>query len=265
MSRPIVGNADPRARGALGDDRLARQHRRGDRRARVLLIERYLPMASRLAARYRQTSEPVADLEQVAAVGLVKAVDRWDPDRGIPFAAFGAPTILGELRHHFRDATWDVRPPRRVAELCRSVEQAHGALRAEIGREPSTAEVAASLNQSREAVEEAIEAGASRRLASVDTPVSDRTGMPSTVGELVGETDVEYARVEARATVERLVAVLDARARRALRLWLEEGLHQHEIAQQLGCSQVHVSRILRRAIRKLAAYAEAASEPGLAA
>ena len=123
-----VRSGSERARRQRDDQRLMRRHKRGDAAARDELIERYMPLARSLALRYRRASEPLDDLVQVASVGLVKAVDRWDPDRGLAFSSYAVPTILGELRRYFRDATWDVRPARDLQELCLSVEEAREAL-----------------------------------------------------------------------------------------------------------------------------------------
>ena len=134
---------DERARRQRQDQRLAQRHQRGEAAARDELIERYMPLARSLALRYRRASEPLDDLIQVASVGLVKAVDRWDPDRGLAFSSYAVPTILGELRRYFRDSTWDVRPARDLQELCLAVEEARDALWVELGRSPTVADLAA--------------------------------------------------------------------------------------------------------------------------
>jgi len=233
------------------DQRLTRQYRGGDRRARERLIERYLPLARRLTLRYRRPFESGDDLFQVACLGLVKAVDRWDPDRGLAFSSFAVPTILGELRRYFRDATWDVRPPRRLQELHLSVIEAHAELSSATGREPTVADLARRLSRSREEVEEALRAAEGRCALSLDRPAEDGDHTWVTAGETIGEDDRDYERVEARATVVRLISILDHRAREVVRLRFEEELTQSEIGKRVGCSQMHVSRIIRDALEQL--------------
>jgi RNA polymerase sigma-B factor len=235
------------------DQHLRRRQRAGDRRAREALIERHMPLARRLALRYRRGFEPADDLVQVATEALVKAVDRWDPDRGLAFSSFAVPTILGELRRYFRDATWEMRPPRRIQELCLSVQRARDELNRATGREPTTADLARRLDRPYDEVAEALQAVDGRSLHSLDVPVHSEEHDPTTTpGDLIGDDDVEYERVEARATVERLTSILDDRSREILRLRFEEDLHQIEIASRIGCSQMHVSRIIRASLDRLA-------------
>jgi RNA polymerase sigma-B factor len=238
------------------DDReLGRRAQAGDARARRALIERYLPFARRLALRYRQSAEPLDDVTQVASIGLIKAVDRWEPSMGHAFISYAMPTILGELRRYFRDATWMVRPPRGLLELARIVEHARDPLGAALGREPSVADLAEFLDRPAAAVAEAHQAYASRLTRSLDIPVDDSDREPSTVGELVGREDDEYVRVEARTVVERLTRILDQRAREILRLRFEHDLLQSEIAAAVGCSQMQVSRIIRVSLERMSAHA----------
>src|SRR3954453_22390987 len=229
-----------RARRQRDDQRLMHETKRGDPRAREELIERYMRLAGSLAMRSRRASEPLDDLVQVASVGLVKAVDRWDPDRGLAFSSYAVPTILGELRRYFRDATWDVRPARDVQELCLSVEEAREALWAALGRSPTVADIAARLNRPQEEVLEALQATEGRSLRSLDAPVHEEEGDSASAGELIGADDPEYDRVDAGVTIERLSGVLDERAREILRLRFSEDLLQSEIAARVGCSQMHV-------------------------
>jgi len=242
----------------LDDDRrLARRQRAGDALAREILIERHLPLSRALAARYRRSAEPMDDLRQVAAVGLVKAVDRWDPERGFEFATFAVPTILGELRRHFRDATWDVRPPRPVQELHQQVDRARDALYGRHGREPRPHELAQHLDRPYAAVVEALRAGHGRHVRSLDAAVHDDPEQATTVAETVGGDDIEYERTEVRLTLDRLLRTLDRRAREVLRLRFVLELQQAEIGERIGCSQMHVSRIIRAALEKLALAAAA--------
>jgi RNA polymerase sigma-B factor len=250
----MLGRRDPPY--LIEDVRLMRLHRRGDGRAREIMIGRYLPLARALASRYGRTAEPFDDLVQVASLGLVKAVDRWDPDRGTAFSSFAVPTILGELRRHFRDATWMVRPPRPLQELSLSVERVRERLNGTTGYEPTATDLAERLGRSPEEVEAALQASEGRTLRSFDTPLHDRD--PSVPIEVIGEIERGYDEVEARATIERMTSILDARAREILRLRYEDDLVQSEIAKRMGCSQMQVSRILRSSIERLHLLASAA-------
>ena len=250
------GRTSPRerARRQRDDQQLMRRHRDGDGRAREELIERYMPLARSLALRYRRASEPLDDLVQVASVGLVKAVDRWDPDRGLAFSSYAVPTILGELRRYFRDATWDVRPARDLQELCLSVEEARETLWGELGRSPTVGDIAARLQRSPEEIVEALQATEGRSVRSLDAPVHEEEGDSASAGDLIGADDAEFERVEAGITIERMTGILDERAREILRLRFREDLLQSEIAEQVGCSQMHVSRIIRASLERLYAY-----------
>jgi RNA polymerase sigma-B factor len=243
-----------RARRQREDQRLMHRNQQGDGRARDELIERYMPLARSLALRYRRASEPLDDLIQVASVGLVKAVDRWDPDRGLAFSSYAVPTILGELRRYFRDATWDVRPARDLQELCLAVEEARETLWGQLGRSPTATDIAERLNRSQEDVIEALQATEGRSVRSLDAPVHDEEEGSASAGDLIGHPDGEFERVEAGVTIERLSGILDDRAREILRLRFQEDLLQSEIAEQVGCSQMHVSRIIRSSLEKLYAY-----------
>lgn len=259
-SPSIRSTADPRARGKTGDRRLTAQLRRGDRRARALMIERYLPFAAGLALRYRHNPESAEDLVQVASVGLVKAVDGWDPDRGVPFSTYAAPTILGELRRYFRDKTWHVRPPRRLQELALAVERARAAFRADSGREPTVAELAGRLCRSPAEIEEALQAGQAHIARSLDAPTREG-GEVATLADRLGCDDADYEQVEARATIAQLASVLDDRARTILRLRYEHDLKQSEIAERVGYSQMYISRSIRHSLDRMALCATVPAPP----
>lgn len=244
-------NPQDRARRQREDQRLMRLHRLGSARAREELIERYMPLARSLALRYRRASEPLDDLVQVASVGLVKAVDRWDAERGLAFSSYAVPTILGELRRYFRDATWDVRPARDLQELCLSVEEAREALWGQLGRSPTVADISGRLDRSPEEVVEALQATEGRSVRSLDAPVHEEEGDSASAGDLIGSDDAEFDRVEAGITIERMTGILDDRAREILRLRFQEDLLQSEIAERVGCSQMHVSRIIRSSLERL--------------
>lgn len=245
----------PRAGRAEQDRRLHHRRRLGDSRARDAMIERYMPLARSLAMRYRRSSEPLDDLVQVASLGLVKAVDRWDPVRGTAFSSYAVPTILGELRRHFRDTTWALRPGRDLQERCLALDCAREALWVELGRSPTVAELAGWIGVTPEAVLEALQAGEGYTLRSLDAPAREEESDAATAGDLVGACDRGYDRVEAGVTVASLTSILDERAREILRLRFEEDLLQMEIAERVGCSQMHVSRIIRSSLERLYAYA----------
>jgi RNA polymerase sigma-B factor len=234
------------------DTRLVRDRRNGDPHARETMIRRYLPFARSLAARYRHPFEPLDDLEQVAALGLIKAVDRWDPTRGIPFRVFATPTILGELRRYFRDATWAVRPPRPLQELSLEVERAREPLHLATGREPRVADLARRLGRTAADVDEALRAAGGRWTRPLDAPLD---GEDVTLGDTIGRDEPGYARAEARAVIERLSVGLDSRTRLILRLRFDEDLTQAEIAERVGLSQMYVSRLIRRAVDRLSTIA----------
>jgi RNA polymerase sigma-B factor len=218
-------------------------------RVREDLIERFMPLARSLAMRYRGGSEPIEDLVQVASLGLVKAIDGFDPERGRPFTAYAVPTILGELRRHFRDHVSNIHLPRSLQERTMKVDHAIRELTEEQGRFPTVAQVAQRLDLPQEQVLEALSAGEARRTVSLDAPrVRDDEDSLSTI-ETVGGHDLGYDRVEAgQAAVE---AGLDERDWLVLRLRFVDQMNQYEIGRRLGISQMQVSRIMRRALRKL--------------
>ena len=192
--RPRSASATPidRARRQREDQRLMRRVQTGDGRAREELIERYMPLSRSLALRYRRASEPLDDLIQVASVGLVKAVDRWDPERGLAFSSYAVPTILGELRRYFRDSTWDVRPARDLQELCLALEEARESLWGELGRQPTVADLAARLDRQPEEIVEALQATEGRSVRSLDAPVHDEENDSASAGDLLGSEDEEF-------------------------------------------------------------------------
>ncbi|MGH2973435.1 MAG: sigma-70 family RNA polymerase sigma factor [Solirubrobacterales bacterium] len=215
------------------------------------LCRRLLPFARSLALRYRDAPEQLDDLMQVASLGLVKALDGFDPARGVRFPAYAAPTILGELRRHFRDLVSDVHFPRGLQERVMAVSSAAGTLTEEQGRTPTMSAIATRLGLFEEEVAEALAADEARHTLSLDAP-SDRTEADSPpLIESVEETEseLEFDRVEAQLAVAEVP--LDDRERTVLRLRFDEDLTQREIGHQIGVSQMQVSRILRRALRRL--------------
>jgi RNA polymerase sigma-B factor len=234
---------------------LWRMHAAGDVAARERLVQRYLRLAESLARRYARSSEPMDDLDQVAYLGLVQAVDRFDPDRGVAFSSFAVPTILGELKRHFRDRTWAVRVPREVRDAVIVVERASDALSSALGRSPSPAEVAEATGLTVERVVEARGAALAYRAESIDRPAQgDDDGL--TVGDRLGLRDDNLHRAENGVALEQLAAaVLSRRDREVLRLRIREDLLQREIAERVGLSQMQVSRVLRDALNALTEHA----------
>jgi RNA polymerase sigma-B factor len=230
---------------------------RGDPAIRDKLVERFLPLARRLALRYRHGSEPLEDLVQVASLGLVKAVDRFDPDRGLAFSSFAVPTILGELKRHFRDHGWSVHVPRGLQERVAAVEQASSRLGSKLGRPPSVAELCNELDLDEESVVEALGAARAYDAVSLEASTGEREHEgPPALEERLGERDERLELVELAASVAPALAALPDREREILRLRFIEDLTQQEIAERVGCSQMQVSRLLRRSLSRLRAVAD---------
>lgn len=228
-----------------------RWRRRGDERAHAELVDRHLPLVRQLARRYAYTSEPLDDLVQVGSVGLLHALARYDPRVGSSFKAYAVPTILGELRRHFRDTAWSVHLPRSLQERTRNVQRAIASLQAALGRSPTIAEIAQQIGASSEQVIEAMEARLAYRVESLDAP-PDR-GEERDNSHRAGELDAGYETAEQSALLSRALRSLPPRERVLVRLRFEEDLSQSEIGQQLGISQMHVSRLLRRALARMEA------------
>ena len=245
----------------LEDERLlARYHESGDLEARDELVVRFMPLARQLAARYRHAGEPLEDLVQVACVGLIKAVDRYDPERGSGFTRYAVPTMLGEIKRHFRDRGWSVHVPRATQELVLKVGEALGALPAKLGRSPTPRDVAAAVGASVEEVLEAMEAATAYEAVSLDAPRPASGEEESwTLAESLSEEDPGFERVEVGETLRGTLEALPARERLILRLRFEEDMTQAEIADLIDVSQMHVSRLLRRSLDRLSAAGAAAA------
>jgi RNA polymerase sigma-B factor len=255
--RPVP--SDDRAARTREDRRLLiRLHHHGDQAAREALVQRFLPLARQLARRYQHGGEQLDDLIQVASLGLLKAIDRFDPARETAFSSFAVPTILGELKRHFRDKGWSVRVPRDLQELAVRVERVSDELSRGLGRAPSIAELAEEIGTTAEQVLEAREASNAYRAVSLDRPRDDEDEHDGGMADAFGIEDTGFAVAEDAATVERLMRVLSDREREVLRLRFAEDLTQSEIGARVGVSQMHVSRLIRHAVAQLR---DAAEEP----
>ncbi len=232
------------------DELFARWHEDGDRQARGELIERFLPLARKLARRYVGAHEPIDDLMQVASVGLVGAVDRYRPDRGTAFTSFAVPTILGELKRYFRDYGWAVHVPRGTQELALKVENAQRALSSRAARPPTVQEVAEYLELDVEQVLDALEAAGAHHTASLDVSRDDEEDS-TTLVESLGAEDERFELIDGTLTIASVADRLSPRERLVVELRFVHELTQTEIAERIGVSQMQVSRILRRALETL--------------
>jgi RNA polymerase sigma-B factor len=210
-------------------------------------VQRHLGLAQSLATRYAHRGESLDDLIQVAMIGLVRAAERFSEDRGIQFSTFATATILGELKHHFRDARWAVHVPRSVQEAYLRAKEAADSLNQELGRSPSLLEIGERAGLSQEQVVAAMEAGSAFRMVSLDAP-GDDDGPPM---ERAGQDTDDVEAVEQRQLLDPLVRRLSERERQILQLRFERDLTQREIAAVLGMSQMHVSRLLSRTLAQL--------------
>ena len=221
----------------------------GHAAARAAAIEAWRPMARRLAQRYARRGETLEDLVQVASIGLIRAVDRFDAGRGTPFTAYAIPTIIGEIKRHFRDRTWSIRVPRRLQELRLAINAAHSTLSHTLGRSPTVADVAAHLGVTDEAVIEGLEGARAYQATSLSAPTGADGG--TELGETLGATDAGYEAVDQHESLQPALAGLDERDRRIIALRFYGNLTQTQIAAELDLSQMHVSRLLRRALDRL--------------
>jgi len=242
--------------GARSDGELLARARAGDPRARERLAERYLPLARQLARRYQRSEEPLDDLVQVASLGLLKAIDRFDTGRDVPFSSFAVPTILGELKRHFRDRTWSVRVPRDLKELALRVDRVAAELSFGKHRAPTVAELAEALGVTEEQVLDALRAAGAYHAGSLDAPRSGRAAADApgeSLADALGEEEDGFERAEERATLAPLLAHVSPRERLVLRLRFGEDLTQAEIGERIGVSQMQVSRLIRQALIRLRA------------
>lgn len=245
---PLSGTSA--VRDASLEQLIALHRETGDERFRARAIEAAMPLARKLARRYEGTGETLEDLIQVASMGLVKAVDRFDPAVGRRFASFAIPTITGELRRHFRDTSWSVHLPRGLQEDVLRVRTVARELSERLGRAPTVSELSEASGLETEQVVEALQATVARDTSSLDQPLGgEENDVP--LGEMLGRTDGRLALVEARVTVSPHLRALPEREREVLFLRFVHDMTQTEIGERVGCSQMQVSRLLRRALERL--------------
>jgi len=234
----------------------------GDKGLRDEIVASQVGLAEYLARRFKNRGEPIEDLIQVALLGLLKAVERFDPSRGLEFSTFATPTIVGELKRHFRDKGWAVRVPRRVQELHLRMGTVVNNLSQELGRSPTIPEIAQRAEVSVDEVLEAMEAGRAYRFSSIDAPAGDdedRAASPAATQ--LGEDDTGLEEVEQRMLLSPLIASLPKREQMIIHLRFFRGMTQSEIAGRLGISQMHVSRLLARSLAQLRDRAGAEAAP----
>lgn len=228
-----------------------RWHAYQDREARNELVGRFMPLARKLARRYAHSSEPYDDLLQVASLGLVKALERFDPERGFAFSSFAVPTIVGELKRYFRDTAWALHVDRAAQERARKIVDAQKKLSTRSGRIPTVAELAQYLEFSQEDVLDGLQAAEAYGAISLDAPVSSEGDEDSSRLETLGAEDERLGRVHDQATIFAAARSLGTHEREVLYLRFGEDLTQSEIAERIGVSQMQVSRVLRRSLAHL--------------
>jgi RNA polymerase sigma-B factor len=228
---------------------LRRYHEDGDAGAREELVNRHLPLVRSLARRYAGRGEALEDIEQVGAIGLIKAIDRYELDREVALTTYATPNVVGEIKRHFRDKGWAIRVPRALQELNGKMGPTIERLTSKLGRSPSIAEIAAEFETSTEQVLEALEAGSAYAPLSLSAgPSGDEELDPM---ETIGKLDEEFDRTEDRTSLEPALAALPDREREILRMRFEDGLTQTQIAERIGISQMHVSRLIRRSLERM--------------
>lgn len=219
--------------------------------ARDELVTMHLPLAGFLARRFRDRGESLDDLTQVATIGLLKAVDRFDPQRGVEFSTFATPTMVGEIKRHFRDKGWAIRVPRRLQELRISIGRATAELSQSTGRSPTVAELAEHLDVSQEQILEGLESAQAYATLSLDAASSDGTEDGSSLADTLGDDDPGLGEVDTRETLHPLVATLAPREQRIIHMRFYDNMTQAQIAERIGVSQMHVSRLLAKSLAQL--------------
>ena len=257
MTATSFPHEDTPASNRAQEDRalFSRYFDRGDPVDRDALVERFLPLARQLARRYQRPEEPFDDIFQVACLGLVKAIDRFDLERDVAFSSYAVPTILGEIKRYFRDRTWSVRVPRDLQELALRVDRAVSDLSIDLHRQPTVPEIAEKVEAEEEDVLEALEASGAYRATSLEAPRGAEGEEGDTLGDTLGTDELGFALAEDRATIEHLMRSITPREREVLRLRFQEDLTQAEIGECIGVSQMQVSRIIRQALGRLRSYA----------
>jgi RNA polymerase sigma-B factor len=224
-------------------------HEQGDPSAREELVNRHLPLVRSLARRYAGRGESLEDIEQVGAIGLIKAIDRYELEREVALTTYATPNVVGEIKRHFRDKGWAIRVPRALQELNGKMGPTIERLTAKLGRSPSIAEIANEFQTTPEQVLEAMEAGSAYAPASLSAGPGDEGDLDPM--ETIGSADAEFARTEDRASLEPALQRLPPREREILRMRFEDGLTQTQIAERVGISQMHVSRLIRRSLDRM--------------
>jgi len=235
-------------------------HRHGDQEARNKVIEEQMPLVEFLSRKFAGRGEPVEDLVQVASIGLIKAVDRFDVDREIEFSTYATPNIMGEIKRHFRDKGWAMRVPRGLQELRQSAKEEIRSESVKTGRSPTIGELAERLNSDEESVAEALTLGRAYNTASLDAPVNQDDAESDTVVDLQPDKESPFEGIEDKVLLQSAMGELGEQQRQILRLRFNEGKTQTEIADRIGVSQMHVSRLLRRAVDDLRVELDRVSE-----
>jgi RNA polymerase sigma-B factor len=251
IAMSVTSGVGPASSLVPSDDLFVRWRQRGDRQARDELVQRFLPLARKLARRYVQSSEPYEDLVQVASLGLVKAVERFDPARGFAFSSFAVPTIVGELKRYFRDTAWALHVDRGAQERARKVSDAQQKLSSRSGRAPTIDELAQYLELSQEEVLEGLQTAEAYAAVSLDAPAGGEDDEDSSRLDSLGADDRQLGLADDIATIFAAARHLPTRERQILYLRFSEDLTQSEIAQHVGISQMQVSRLLRRSLHRL--------------
>ncbi len=247
------------AAASSGDPRILfqRWQRHGDASAREALVQRYMPLARSLTRRYGRSSEPFEDLLQVASLGLLKAIDRYDVERGHPFQSFAVPTILGEMRRYFRDSGWAIHVPRGAQERALKVRDAQERIANENGHSPTVNQLAQYLELDIEDVIDALQAIQAYETVSLDAPRPGAEDDAAVYGDSIGSDDERYELVELDATLAAVLGHIPPRERLILKMRYVEDLTQTEIAERVGISQMQVSRLLRRSLDQLRSLTQA--------
>ncbi len=239
---------DAKARARAEDRELLRMyHEDGDTAARERLVQRHLPLVRSLARRYAGRGEPLEDIEQVGAIGLLKAIDRFELDREVSLATYATPNVVGEIKRHFRDKGWAIRVPRALQELNARMSSTIDRLTSKLGHSPSVGEIAAALETTPEEVLEALEVGSAYTTLSLSASPGGEDGDSDPL-DAIGEEDLGFERSEDRVALAPALGSLAPREREILRMRFEEGLPQTQIADRVGLSQMHVSRLIRKSL-----------------